>query len=108
MQLSPNLDQTLPPNSLVHLNSKAVQFSDETKPLPNVPFKIQIKPTKVTSELLSQNGKTFHTQRNDLIPIYPKKLMLFPQIQSYNEQKSEIYEDSVTSDMIQNDHLYFL
>ena len=53
--------------------------------------------------LLTQKGKTFHTNRNHLIPHYPKERLHFPHIESYNEQVSEKLEKVDTSDMIQKD-----
>ena len=104
MQNSPALDQSLPPDSFVsHRNFEAVQFPDNLKPYRNGPFKINSKPTEVTYEILPQDGGTFHTHRNHLIPYYPKELLLIHLIWSKNEQKSELFHDSDTSDMIQND-----
>ena len=67
-------------------------------------FEFITKPAEITYEALPQNVKTCPTDRKYLIPYYPKALLLFPPIQSDNEQNSEIiHDDSDTSDMIQND-----
>ena len=44
----------------------------------------------------------FHAHRNHLVPNYPKKILLSPQIQLYNEQKLEIFHDSDNLDLLQN------
>ena len=72
----------------------AVHFVDKLKPFCNRPFKNINKPTEVRYELLTQHEKTFHTSRNHLIQYYPKKILFFPHIQSYNEQNREIHHDS--------------
>ena len=103
MQNSPNLDTSLPLNLFVlHRNFEVVQFSDELKPLRDGPFKIVNQPTEVTYEFLTQDGLTFHTHRNQLVPYYLQEPLLFPHIQSYNEQIPERIRDSDTSDMIPN------
>ena len=51
------------------------------------PFESFNKPTEVTYELLTQDGKTFLTYPKPLFPFYPKEPLLFPHIQSKNEQK---------------------
>ena len=38
-----------------------------------------------------------------LLPYYPQEPLLFPHIESYKEQNTEIFHDSDTSDKIQND-----
>ena len=69
MQNSPNLDKPLPLNSIVlHRNFGVVQFPDKLKPLRNGPFKLLNKPTEVTYELVTSDGKIIHTHRNHLIP----------------------------------------
>ena len=104
MQNSPNLDKPLTLNSFVlHQIFHVVQFSHKLEPFHNGPFKITYKPTEVTYELLTQDGKTFHTHRNQEISYYPKELMLFPHIQSYNERKSEVNHYFDTSHMVPND-----
>ena len=61
----PNLDEPLTLSSLVsHRIFKPVQFFDKLKPNLSGPFKFIRKPTEVTYELLTRNGKTFHTHRN--------------------------------------------
>ena len=76
---------------------------DKLEPLPDGPCKIINYHTEVPYELLTQGRKTIHTQRNHLIPDYFNELLLFPHIQSGNEQNPEINHDSDRSDMIQND-----
>ena len=69
MQKSLSLDRPLPLNSIVlHQNFKIFQFSDKQEQLRNSAFKILNKPTEIKYELRTQEGKTFHTQRNYLIP----------------------------------------
>ena len=43
------------------------------------------------------------THRNQLIPYYPKESLLFPHIQSYIEQNSEITHNCDVSEMIRNE-----
>ena len=75
MQNSPSLDKSLPLNSFVsHRIFKSVQLTKKLKPLRIGPFMTINKPTEVTYELLTQEGKTFHTHRNQLIPYYCKEL----------------------------------
>ena len=104
MQNLPNLDKPIPVNSVVlHRIFKALHFSDKLKPLRNGPFKKLNKPREVTHKLLTQDRKRFNTHRNLLVPHYPKEPLLFPHIESNNEQKSETFYDSDTSDIIQYD-----
>ena len=103
MTNSPNLLEPLPLSPFVlHRNVKVGHFSDKMKTLHNDPSKIFTKPTEVTYDFLTQDVKTFHPRRNHWIPYYPKKPLLFPHIQPYDEQKSEKFHDSDTSHMIQN------
>ena len=104
MQKSPDSDKRLPLNLIVlHRNFRAVPFSVKLKPLRNGSFKISNKQTEVAYELLTQYGKTFHTHRKHLIPIQFKQLSLFPPIESYSEQNSEIFHESDITDMILKD-----
>ena len=57
-------------------NLAHVNFSDQLKPLRIGPNKIHERLSDVTSELLSQDGSTFHTHRNHLIPYYPEEPLL--------------------------------
>ena len=59
--------------------------------------------TGVTYDLVTQDGKTFHTHRKHLIPCYPNETLLFPHIRSYKEQNSETFQDSDKWDLIQKD-----
>ena len=69
MQNSPNLDKSLPLNSFdLDRTFKVVHFSDKLKPLGFRPLKIVNKPSKMTYELLTPDGKTYHRHQNHLIP----------------------------------------
>ena len=104
MQKPHKSDKPLPLNSFIlHQNRRAVHFSDKLKKLREGPFKVFNKPTKVTHELLTQDGKTFQIHRNHSIPFYPKGPLHFPYIETYKEQNFELFHDSYTSDMSQND-----
>ena len=97
MQKSHNQDKPIPLISFkLQRIFRVVQFSDKLKPLRNGPFEAFKKPRQVTYELLTQDGKAFHTQRNQLTPYYPKEPLLFSHIYSYNEQNLEIFHDSDT------------
>ena len=62
MQKIPNLDKPLSLISFVgHRKFKAVQCSDELKPLRFGPFKVFNKHTEVSYVLLTQKRQTFHT-----------------------------------------------
>ena len=62
MQNSPNLDKTIPLNSFVLNRSfEVVHFLDKLKPIRNGSFKISNKPTDVTYDFLTEDGKIFHT-----------------------------------------------
>ena len=67
-----------------------------------MPFKIVNKPTEVTYEVLTLKEETFLTHRNHLIPYCPKAPLFFPHFQLYNEQIPIIFNDSDTTNMIQN------
>ena len=61
---------------------------DKLEPLPNGPFIIVKNLKEVIEELSTQKGKTIHIHRNHLIANIPKNSLLFPHIESYNEQAS--------------------
>ena len=66
----------LPLNTFViHTNFKPVNFSKKLKPLRIGLYKILNHLSEVTYELLSQDGSTFQTHRNHIIP---KNLYIFP------------------------------
>ena len=69
MKNSPNLDKRLPVNSIVLRRSfKTVQFPDKLKRFGNGFFEYLNKPTDITCEDLTQEGKTFHRQGYHWIP----------------------------------------
>ena len=51
---------------------------------------------------MTQVGQKLRTHRNHLTPYCPQKLLIFPPIHFF-EQNLEIFLDSDTTDMIQND-----
>ena len=55
-------------------------------------FKIIEKSTELTSEPVTQNGKTFHEHRSHLIPCYTKTTLLTLHIRTSNEPKSELFD----------------
>ena len=59
-------------------NFTHVHFSDKLKPLRIGPHKIIDRLSDATYEPLSQDGYTVHVHRNQLIPYYPKKPLLYP------------------------------
>ena len=61
-----------------------VHFSDKLKPLRIGPFKIIIKISDITYEIVNQDGYTSHIHRNHLVPHYPKEPIIFPFIQKNN------------------------
>ena len=64
----------LPLNTFViHTNFKPVNFSKKLKPLRIGPYKTLKHLSEVTYELLSQDGSTFQTHRNHILPYYPKE-----------------------------------
>ena len=78
-------------------------MEQKLKSLRNGPFKIINRPMRVTNDPLTQNGKTFHTHRNNFIPYYPEEPLLYPHIAIYNEQNFGIFLDCDTTDLTQND-----
>ena len=92
----------LPLNTFViHTNFKPVNFSKKLKPLRIGPYKIIKHLSEVTYELLSQDGSTFQTHRNHIIPYYPKEPIIFPYIKHYhstpsliNNPDTEPYQDT--------------
>ena len=60
-----------------------VHFSDKLKPLRIGLYKIWDRLSDVTYELLSQDGSTFYIHRNQLIPYYPKELLLYPHLRNF-------------------------
>ena len=78
MQETPNLDKALPiKSSVIHSKCETVHLSDQQKPLYSGPFQFNNKATGVTVELLTQDGKTFHTHKNLFIPNHSKESLLF-------------------------------
>ena len=63
-------------------NFTHVHFSDKLKPLRIGPYKIIVRLSDVTYELLAQDGSTVHVHRNHLIPYYPKEPLLYPHLRS--------------------------
>ena len=92
----------LPLNTFViHTNFKHVNFSKKLKLLRSGPYKIINHLSEVTYELLSQDGSTFQTHRNHIIPYYPKEPIIFPYIKHYhstpsliNNPDTESYQDT--------------
>ena len=81
----------LPLNTFViHTNFKPVNFSKKLKPLRIGPYKILKHLSEVTFELLSQDGSTFQTHRNHILPYYPKEPIIFPYIKHYHSTPSLI------------------
>ena len=81
----------LPLNTFViHTSFKPVNFSKKLKPLRIGPYKILKHLSEVTYELLSQDGSTFQTHRNHILPYYPKELIIFPYIKHYHSTPSLI------------------
>ena len=37
---------------------------------------------------MSQDGSTFHTHRNHILPYYPKELLIFPYLRQYHSTPS--------------------
>ena len=81
----------LPLNTFViHTNFKPVNFSKQLKPLRIGPYKILNHLSEVTYELLSQDGSTFQTHRNHILPYYPKEPIIFPYIKHYHSTPSQL------------------
>ena len=100
LQETLNLDKPLPlTSSVLHQNLDTVQFSDKLEPLIKSPFKIIDEP--FTYDFLTQDRKTFHTDRNHSISCFPKEHSLFPNLELYNEQNDVTTHDSDKADMIQ-------
>ena len=77
-----------------------VHFSDKLKPLKIGPFKIIIKISDVTYEIVNQDGYTSHIHRNYLVPYYPKEPLIFPFIQNYNSHSFDNNTDNNNSSTI--------
>ena len=88
MQNSPNFD-------------KPLSFSFFVLPLRNGFFNVINKPTETRYERLTHDGKKFHTHTNQMILNYPEEPLLFPHVQSYNEQNPGTKSDCDRSVMIQ-------
>ena len=92
----------LPLNTFViHTKFKPVSFSKKLKPLRIGPYKILEHLSEVTYELLSQDGSTFQTHRNHILPYYPKEPIIFPYIKHYhstpsliNNPDTDLYQDT--------------
>ena len=69
---------------VIHTNFKPINFSKKLKPLRIGPYKILKHLSEVTYELLSQDGSTFQTHRNHILPYYPKEPIIFPYIKHYH------------------------
>ena len=68
----------LPLNTFViQTNFKPVNFSKKLKLLRIGPYKILNHLSEVTYEVLSQDGTTFQTHRNHILPYYPKEPIFF-------------------------------
>ena len=86
---------------VIHTNFTPVNFSKKHKPLRIGPYKILNHLSEVTYELLSQDGSTFQTHRNHILPYYPKEPIIFPYIKHYhstpsliNNPDTESYQDT--------------
>ena len=94
----------LPPNTFViHTNFKPVKCSQILKPLRLGPYKILKQLPDVTSELMSQDGFTFQTRRNHILPYYPKEPVIFPNLRQYlstpsyiNNPDADSYQDKTS------------
>ena len=80
-----------------------VHFSDKLKPLRIGPFKIIIKISDITYEIVNQDGYTSHIHRNHLVPFYPKEPIIFPFIQQYNPYSNN--DDNDNNDSNINDSI---
>ena len=80
----PTKKENIPPGSFVLKGNFAnVHFSDNVKPLRIGPYKLLDRFTDETFELFSQDGSTFHSHRNQLLPCYPKEPILYPQLSNF-------------------------
>ena len=67
-----NHDNQIPLNSFVfHRIFRALLFSDKLRPLRHGFFTITERPTTFRFEFLPEDGKTFHTPQNRLLPYNP-------------------------------------
>ena len=66
------------------------------KPLKIGPYKIIDRLSDVTYELLTQDGFTFHTHRNHLVPYNPKEPLIFPFIKEYQTFAELLSDDEIT------------
>ena len=74
-----------------------VCFSDKLKPLSIGPFKINIRTSDITYEIVNQDGYTSHLHRNHLVSYYPKEPIIFPFIQKYNPHSTDSITDNNNS-----------
>ena len=74
-----------------------VHFSDKLKPLTIGPFKIIIKISDITYEIVIQDGYTSHIHRNHLVPYYPKEPIIFLFIQKNNPHSTDYNNDNHNS-----------
>ena len=74
-------------------------FSDKLKPLRIGPFKIIIKNSDNTYEIVIQYGYTSHTHRNHLVPYKPKEPITFPFIQKYCPHSTDNDTDTNNSNI---------
>ena len=58
---------------VIHANFKPVKFSEKLKLIRFGPYKIIQHFSDVTSELMAQDGSTFHIHRNHILPYYPEE-----------------------------------
>ena len=76
---------------VIHTNVKSIKFSQKVKPLRLGPYKVPKHLSGVTYELMSQDGSTFQTHRNHILPYYPKEPVVFPYLKQYHSTPSLIY-----------------
>ena len=84
------LKQLLLHTFVIHTNFKPVKFSQKLKPLRRGPYKILKHLSDVTYELMSQDGPTFQTHRNHILPNYPKEPVTFPHLKQYHSTPSHV------------------
>ena len=75
---------------VIHTNFEPVKFSQKLKPLRRGSYKILQHFFDVTYELMSQDGSSFQTHRNHILPYYPKELVIFPYLKQYHSTPSLI------------------